>query len=177
MQDPYVRLRTLEAQLSQRNQQLKDLGQQLSQRNQQLQGLGQQPGQERIKEFFTYQETFSALTSGNSATGNINIQADSDFVMQKLTYQADIAAATQTDSNRVIPNATIVITDTGSGRQLMESAVPITSLFGTGELPFILPTPRMFLARSTIALVVANFDAAVDYNIRLSFIGYKLYTL
>ena len=145
-------------------------------------GLGQVvPGasvaSERIKEFFTYQEDFSAVASGASATGNINIQADSDFVLQKLTYYADIAAAAQTANTRVIPNATIVITDTGSGRQLMESAVPIASLFGTGQLPFILPTPRLFQARSTISLIVANFDAAVTYNIRLSFSGYKLYQL
>ncbi len=147
-------------------------------------GMGQVPGApeaaNRIKEFFTYQEDFSGantVLSGASATGNINIQADSDFVLQKMTYYADIAAATQTDSSRVIPNATIVITDTGSGRQLMESAVPITALFGTGQLPFILPTPRLFQARSTINLIVANFDAVVDYNIRVSFIGYKLYQL
>lgn len=147
-------------------------------------GLGQAPGApaspERIKEFFTYQEDFTgsnAVASGASVTGNINIQADSDFVLQKLTYYADIAAAAQTDSTRIVPNATIVITDTGSGRQLMESAVPIAALFGTGQLPFILPTPRLFQARSTINLIVANFDAAVDYNIRISLIGYKLYQL
>ncbi len=139
--------------------------------------LGQTPGEDRIKEFFTYEEDFTGLVAGNSATGNISIQADSDFVLQKLTYQADIGGVAQTDSGRIIPNVTLVITDTGSGRQLMESAVPIQSLFGSGELPFILPTPRVFLSRSTIALVVANFDAAVTYNIRLSFIGYKLYTL
>lgn len=130
-----------------------------------------------IKEFYTYEEDFTGVTSGNSATGNINIQADSDFVMQKLAYHADIAAAAVTDSSRVIPNMTVIITDTGSGRQLMESAVPIASLFGTGQLPFILPTPRLFLARSTINIVVANFDAAVTYNLRLSFTGYKQYSL
>jgi len=130
-----------------------------------------------IKEFYTYQEDFTGVASGASATGNINIQADSDFVMQKLTYHADIAAATVTDSSRVVPNMTVIITDTGSGRQLMESAVPIASLFGTGQLPFILPTPRLFLARSTINIVVANFDAAVTYNLRLSFTGYKQYSL
>ena len=168
--DPYIQLRQIEAELNRTRQTVKN-------RDRQLSGLGQTPGAERIKEFYTYEEDFSAIASGASATGNINVQADSDFVLQKLTYHADIAAAAVTDSTRVIPNASIVITDTGSGRQLMESAVPIPSLFGTGELPFILPTPRMFLARSTISLIVANFDAAVTYNIRLSFSGYKLYTL
>jgi hypothetical protein len=157
----------------------------MNQQRGQYPGMGQGPNaapaaSQRIKEFFTYQEDFTGanqVVSGGSVTGNINIQADSDFVLQKLTYYADIAAAAQTANTRVIPNATIVITDTGSGRQLMESAVPIPSLFGTGQLPFILPTPRLFQARSTINLIVANFDAVEDYNIRVSFIGYKLYQL
>jgi len=131
----------------------------------------------RIKEFYTYEEDFSGIAPGASGTGNINIQADSDFVLQKLQYHADIAGAAVNDSTRVVPNMSIIITDTGSGRQIMESAVPIPSLFGTGRLPFILPTPRLFLARATINLVVTNFDAAATYNVRLSFTGYKLYNL
>lgn len=128
-----------------------------------------------IKDFYTYEEDFSALTSGTSASGNINIQADSDFVLQKLTYFADIAAAAQTADGRVIPLITILITDSGSGRNLMESALPVSSIFGTGELPFILPQPKLFLARTTITAAVSNFSAATDYNIRLSFIGYKVF--
>lgn len=137
----------------------------------------QAPVRRAIKEFYAYEVDFSSIASGASSTSNINIQADSDFVLQKLTYHADIAAAAVTDSSRVIPNATVLLTDTGSGRQLMESAVPIPSLFGVGELPFILPTPRLFAARATLTVVVANFDAAVTYAIKLSFIGYKLYQL
>lgn len=128
-----------------------------------------------VREFYTYEEDFSALAAATSATGNINIQSDSDFVLQKLMYFADVAAAAQTSGAKIVPLCTIVITDTGSGRQLMESAVSIPSLFGTGELPFILPTPRLFQARSTIAITVANFSAATAYNLRLSFCGYKVY--
>jgi len=135
----------------------------------------QQRKRREIKEFFVYEADFASVASGASATTNINIQADSDFVLQKLTYHADIASAAVTDSSRIIPNATVILTDTGSGRQLMESAIPIPSLFGVGELPFILPTPRLFSARATLTVVVANFDAAVTYALKLSFMGYKLY--
>ena len=128
-----------------------------------------------MKDFYVYQEDFSALANGTSATGNINIQADSDFVLQKITYFADIAAAAQTDSTRVIPLITMQVTDSGSGRNLFESPVAVPSLFGTGELPFILPTPKLFSARSTITITVANFDAAATYNLRFSFIGYKAF--
>lgn len=127
------------------------------------------------KDFYIYQEDFSGLVNSTSATGNITIQADSDFILQKLTYFVDIAGAVQTDSSRVIPLITLQIIDAGSGRNLIETPAPISSLFGEGDLPFILPTPRVFFARSNIELTVANFSAATTYNLRLSFIGYKAY--
>ena len=140
--------------------------------------MGQvQPGAEKpiIKDFYVYEEDFTALTPGSSQTGNINIQADSDFRLQKLSYFADVAGAAQTANTRVIPLVTLQVTDSGSGRNLFENAVAVPSLFGTGELPFILPTPKLFAARSTITINVSNFDAALDYNLKLSFIGYKVF--
>lgn len=136
-----------------------------------------QPEPQYIKEFFSYELDFASLASGTSNSDSFNIQADSDFVMQKLAYFADIAAAGQTNSSRVVPLISLTITDTGSGRQLMSSATPIPSIFGTGELPFILPTPRLFQARSNVAVTVQNFDAANTYNLKLSFIGYKRYRI
>lgn len=125
------------------------------------------------KDFFIYALTFTGLAPGVSATQNLNIQADSDFVLQKLTYGSDIAAAAVTDSTRVIPLATVLIVDSGSGRQSMNAAVDLASIFGVGEIPFILPQPKVFLAQSNVAITVANISAATTYNIRLSFIGLK----
>jgi len=130
-----------------------------------------------IKDFFVYEIDFDALGNGASATSNINIQADSDFVVQKMTYFADISEAVQTDSSRVIPLCTIQITDTGSGRNLLDNAAPIPNIFGTGQIPFILPNPKLFVARSTVTFTVANFSAATEYNLRLSLIGYKKFRI
>lgn len=136
--------------------------------------MGQQNGIV-AKDFYVYQESFSSIANGASATGNINIQADSDFQLQKLTYMASISNATQTDSSRVVPLITIQITDSGSGRNLFEEALPVPALFGTGQLPFILPTPKIFQARSTITLNVANYSSGSTYRLDLSFIGYKIF--
>jgi hypothetical protein len=138
---------------------------------------GQTEERPTAKEFFVYEIDFSALAASGSSSDSFNIQADSDFVLQKMTYFADIAAAAQTDSSRIVPDCTVLITNTGSGRQLMSQAVPLASIFGTGVLPFILPTPYPFQSRSTVSVTVANFSAGTTYNIRLSFIGYKLYYL
>lgn len=134
-------------------------------------------GQRVIKDFYIYEEDFNGLAAGGSASGSVNIQADSDFVIQKLSYFADVAGAAQTENSRVIPLITVLVTDSGSGRNLMESQVAVPSLFGTGQLPFILPQPKLFLARTTITLAVTNFSAATTYDLKLSLIGYKVFRI
>lgn len=127
------------------------------------------------KDFFIYQIDFASLAAGVSAVGNISIQADSDFRLEKTVYFTAIGAAGQTDSSRVIPLITVLITDTTSGRQLSSAAVPVPSMFGTAEDPFIWETPHIFPARTTMNISIANFDASNAYVLRLSFIGTKLY--
>lgn len=130
------------------------------------------------RDFYVYEAQTTAgtpLAAGATQNDVINIEADSDFILQKLAYQCDIAAAAFTDSTRPIPNVTVQLVDTGSGRQLMQNPIPIPSIFGTGELPQVLTNPRKFLRNSTIQVAFTNFDAAAAYTIRLAFIGYKIY--
>lgn len=133
------------------------------------------PRVQYTEDFFTYTIDFAALANGTTQNDSIQIQADSNFKWLKSTYYADINNAAFQDQTRPIPNVTIQIIDTGSGRQLIDNPTPIQNIFGTGLLPFIMPIPRIFKARSSIAITVANFDAAVDYNLRLAFIGTKIY--
>lgn len=130
-----------------------------------------------LRKLFTYNATFDALAAATTVTDTFTIQADSDFDLQKLSYFADIAIADQTDSTRLIPMVDIVIVDTGTGEQLMDEAVPVASLFGYGALPFILPRARRFAARSAVSVTAINRSAASVYNLQLSFIGEKIYTM
>ena len=127
------------------------------------------------RDFYIYEAEALAIAPAGTANDVINIEADSDFILQKMTYEADIAAAAYTFTTNPIPLITIQITDTGSGRQLMQQPVPVNSFMGDGKLPFYLPNPRKFLRNSTIQIAFVNFDAAVTYNLRLAFIGYKIY--
>lgn len=141
----------------------------------------------RRRDFYVYeaQALAAALTAGVGiqVTDTIQIEADSNFILQKWTYHCQAPAATAiasaavglVDSQRIIPAASVQLIDTGSGRQLMQNPIPIPSLFGTGELPFILPNPRLFQRNSTIQVVFTNFDATNAWTIRLAFIGYKVY--
>lgn len=125
------------------------------------------------RDFYVYELDFAAVAPGAASTASFNVQADSDFLWTSAAFFADIAAGAQLESTKIIPLMSILITDTGSGRQLMNTAVPITSLFGDGKLPFMLPRQRPFRANSTVTATVNNFDAAATYNLRLAFIGEK----
>ena len=122
------------------------------------------------RDFYVYSVPFGAVASLESKTAAINIEADSDFEVQKLTTTSQ--GALGYDGN---PEATVTILDTGAGRNLMNTAIPLTSLFGTGELPFILPTPKLFLARSTISLTLTNYGGDDMDEIWLNFIGRKIF--
>lgn len=128
------------------------------------------------RDFYVYQVNFLAIAVGGSSTGLIAIQADSDFIWQKAT------AFTQRDDSGVVvaqPDANVQIIDSGSGRNLFEGPTPLFNVFGTGELPFILPTPRLFVARSTIEVQYTNAGAAPAQTLssRLSFVGFKAFPL
>lgn len=127
----------------------------------------------RVKDFFVYEIDFSSIAAGASQTASFIVQADSDFLWYAGAVHADLAAAAQTSSTIVIPLASVLITDTGSGRQLMNQAVPLVNIFGNGQLPFVLPRERIFVANSTVTVQVNNFSAASTYGLRLSFIGEK----
>lgn len=130
------------------------------------------------KDFFTYNVVFTTMAQNTSQTKNFTIQADSDFAWQKAMFFVDISgAASQTAATRVLADATVLIVDTGSGRQLMDQAVSLTSLFGTAENPFILTQPKIFSARSNITVTVNNTEqSAVTYaSLHLAFVGTKIF--
>lgn len=140
-------------------------------------GLGDptlESGQYLKKDFFTY-ETFipegTPLTAGNSTQSTFNIDGDSDFFWLKFAVSA------QDDSSALIavPLADIIVTDTTSGRDLMNGQVPVGSIAGTGQLPFILPVERFMSAKSTIKVQYFNVGTVTFNRFRLAFIGIKAF--
>ena len=136
------------------------------------------PGQVIISdEFYIYTtgRPAAAVAPAGTQTTNISIQADSDFLIEKMTFNADIAGATQTESGRLLPNVNVLLTNTGSGRNFMNVQFPLTGMFGGGELPFILPRQYLLPASSTLQIQLVSFEAAISAFITLNFIGRKLY--
>jgi hypothetical protein len=138
---------------------------------------GPPPGYFVVREPFFYQVPISEdLASLGTQTVNLLIQADSDFEWTRGAYSFTLNDAQKTWNTYEIPNYSLVITDTGSGRQMSNAAVPVTSLFGLPGSPLQLPITKVFKANSNVAFTITNFDAATATgHLRLTLLGWKLY--
>ena len=128
-----------------------------------------------VSDWFVYECDFSDLAPASITTQTVTVEADSNFLWQQGIFAADIADAAFTVADQPLPNVSINIQDTGSGRNLMSSAVPVQSIFGTGREPFMLMNPRWFRSNTTFKVTVNNYDADATYNLRLSFVGTKFF--
>lgn len=129
------------------------------------------------KDFFTYGIILPAeLGSGETQTGSFNLDVDSDFLWQKATFYAQIGGSGQNNGNLVVPGVAVTIKETSSGRDIMTVPVPLAAIAGTGQLPFILPTPKLLPANGTIVVTFSNITGDSDYDyLGFFFEGTKLF--
>lgn len=137
---------------------------------------------------FTYASTLTFTTLG-TLQSNINIQADSDFVILNTTYWSNYTDSTYvndgnevTSAGRLLFDGTILLTDTGSGRTMMNQAVAVDSMFGTGQFPYVWPQPKLMRALSSLQIQVNNLIATQTnfpydtLSVYLQFNGLKVFT-
>ena len=141
-------------------------------------------GQKFTSDYFVYgvgpapNGIIGNLAANAQANSQINIQADSDFEWDYSTVYAEIAGATLTTAfdNIDIP-VTVLITDGGSGRQLFNQPIPITTLCGLGRLAYVLPQKRIFMGKSTVNFFFTNLSATAINNLMFSLHGRKIFSL
>jgi hypothetical protein len=135
------------------------------------------PQEYGAKDYFVYSIVRPAgIAPAGTDAGSFNVDQDSDFLWQKATYFVMVANDGFLDGTRPIPGITVTIKDTTSGRDIMTTPVPIPAMFGTGELPFILPVPKLLPKVSTITVNFANITDNTTYSyVGLFFHGQKLF--
>lgn len=106
----------------------------------------------------------------------INLDADSFFYCVALTQVTDIGGVAYTDTATPIPLVTLQITDTGTGKALMNTPLLISGMTGDGRRPYRFVRPRVFQPNASIQLAFnAGFMAAgTTYNIQVQLHGYKV---
>jgi|WetSurMetagenome_2_1015567.scaffolds.fasta_scaffold01855_17 hypothetical protein len=136
-----------------------------------------QPVPAPVTDFFTYSATFTTLALSTSQTQSIQIQANSHFEVRKLVFACFYGVGVaDTNTTLAVPAVTVLITDTGSGRQWSDQPIQLTSMFGTGMLPAILPTPRIIPAASQLTIQVNNLFTGQNIALlALGFVGRKVY--
>lgn len=117
------------------------------------------------------------VSTAPNAVALINIDADSDFYCVALSYQCSIGNAILTEATNVIPLVNVQITDTGSGKSLMNTPVAMGAIMGDGKRPYRLVRPRVFMANATVQLAFTAFVAGgTTYsNLQVVLHGYKVY--
>ncbi len=123
--------------------------------------------------------TFGPFTAAAQLQQQVNVPNDADFECRRILYHFDLAAAALTQATAFVPNITIMLTDSGSGRNLMSAAAPLGSIASAeaSQTPIDLPWPKIFTRNSTITAVLTNFDAAqTTANVRLTLAGRKIFS-
>jgi len=128
-------------------------------------------------DFFTFVINFLPLAASASDSQNFITQADSGFAIVETSFEVvsnvNVFVANISDTPRYAPQV-ITLSDSGSGRDLSNTGVPIGTLFGPNNEPFIWPCPKILDPNSTFTAKIQNL-VATAFNIRLSFHGYKIF--
>lgn len=127
------------------------------------------------KMFSIYTVDVAAISTGASGSGSFTVQTDSDFVIQQITGRAWV---TTTEATVTDPIATVQITDTGSQFNLFSAPTYWSMVFGTAQLPFILPVPRLVKANAKVNVTInVVLETTADNEFQIAFIGHRLYSL
>ena len=127
-----------------------------------------------IEDFFVYSAAPILVAAGQTVRASLTLDQDADFEIQKFT-----GWVTDQGSPPVVQTAPLLLVQLrsgGSGRDIFSSAIPWSAIFGDGQLPFILPTPRMVRRGSTVVWELTNLGAVAYTAYPLS-IGKKTFEL
>lgn len=123
-----------------------------------------------VYEQFIYATPPIALLAavGAVGAGNILVTSDADYQVNYITIDVQQAAL-------VVANwgGTILLTSSDSNKAWMNVAIPVDSIRGTGQMPYVLQIPKLVKANTTVTVTVTN-NIATATNVVLVLHGYKL---
>lgn len=127
------------------------------------------------RDFFAYGLTFLTIAAaGGVATQTFTVQNDSDFLI--IAPTATVVDPTDESVARSMGALTISFVDEGSGRQLQNQVLAMSTVVGTGQLPAYFPFPKFVDRASNFSATITNNDPANAVRVRLSFLGFKIFS-
>jgi hypothetical protein len=110
--------------------------------------------------YYTADDLIIAASGSNNTV--INISANADFVMMKLTTAIYVGGVLNQN-----PNAKILLSDTGSNEQFSDRQVDIGSIAQNGFRELYLPYPKILSGRSALNAQVFNTQATDIYTAKI----------
>jgi hypothetical protein len=132
--------------------------------------------------FFQYMATFgtapNVFTVGTESFQlTLPVQSDAHFICVMTEFDNSLMATTNNNGlvGLVGGGALVLLTDASAQRQLASAAVPVNTLFGTAQRPFVWPFTHLFRANGGITVNITGTAAAgAGQVIRLVFSGFKI---
>ena len=130
-----------------------------------------------LVDLFTYSVDFGAVQANETKQVILRISADAEFMWQRTSYFAAVdLSAPQNEADRVIPAVGISIQDTGSGRNLQDDPVDLSSMAGHEGLPYINTVERRINKTANVNFTIHNFGNVNYELIRMNLLGYKIFS-
>ena len=148
---------------------------------------GQSPrrklGDIRWDSFFTYAVNLVYTTGIEALPFTIPVQSDAHFMCVESIYDVALTTpvAVAAVAIGVVPQLAsggvlIQLTDGGTQRAMSNIQIPVSTLFGTAQRPFVWPFTHVFKANTSIQGLATGVAAAVMAltTVRLTFSGFKI---
>lgn len=130
------------------------------------------------QDLFFYVVSFGDMAPAAVSVQQLQVQSDSIFGWLKSMAQATLDGGVAPFTTEQIAEVTLQIQDNGGARNLTQGAVPINSIGGTGQLPFINPIERFFQPNTTVQFTATNTSATNTYNgVTFTLAGRKLFEM
>lgn len=123
---------------------------------------------------FSYAVNVPQLVAGQVFTGFFTIQADSHFIARRRVVKR--GGGSQADAAQSLPDVTVEITDTASGRAYMREPVKLANIFGRGFFPYNIPLGGKIFYKAQVIQVKIENGPDVSPAMQLVWQGEKIFT-
>jgi len=120
---------------------------------------------------FKYSSVSLALAAGATANATIVIKENTAFALSRIVGWSFLSPATHATLTQV----TVMLTDQGSGRTLMDRKLPLEILNGFSAYPQWEPIPHVFAGNSAIGVEITSLEAANAAVVYLVLYGVHMY--
>lgn len=123
---------------------------------------------------YGYSLSFIGLAQNTSATQQLSIQANADFILTRLSHRASIGTA-QTVTNKTAPFIRALIVDSGTGDQFTSSAVDLENISSNDAKLRVVPYPRVIQGKSSLSITLTNWSPVAEtYAVDILFEGMQV---